>query len=107
MFAQGTELAFKMIEHDQEVQKKFDAMGISWGVQYELARGVTANLWTWSEINTDQLQKLQGTNVEAAYRVAHVMRNRPVNARDGLRLWFVIEIRWPYSPGLLCNQDRA
>lgn len=82
-------------------------MGISWGVQYELARGVTANLWTWSEINPDQLQKLKGTNVEAAYRVANVMRNRPVSARDGLRLWFVIEIRWSHSLGLYRNQDRA
>ena len=92
-FAQGTELDIKILAHDQEVQNKLDAMGISWGVQYELARGVTANLWTWSEINTDQLQKLKGNNVEAAYRVAHVMRNRPISVTQGLRLWFVIYIR--------------
>ena len=89
-FAQGTELAFQILAHNNEVQKELDAMNISWGVQYELARGITANLWTWEEIRTEQLQKLKGTNVQAAYRVANVMRNRPISVRQGLSLWFVM-----------------
>ena len=89
-FAQGTELAFQIVAHNNEVQKELDAMNISWGVQYELARGITANLWTWEEIRTEQLQKLKGTNVQAAYRVANVMRNRPISVRQGLSLWFVM-----------------
>ena len=89
-FAQGTELGFQILAHNNEVQKKLDDMSISWGVQYELARGVTANLWTWEEIQTEHLQKLEGSNVQAAYKVANVIRNRPVSTKQGLSLWFVM-----------------
>ena len=49
-----------------------DHLKISWGVQYELARGVLEEKWTWDHVLT-KLERLQGPNAEAAPRVQAVM----------------------------------
>ncbi|KAF8633592.1 hypothetical protein AX15_001385 [Amanita polypyramis BW_CC] len=85
--ALANELGHKKIAHDRDTQKRMDDLGLSWGVQYELARGVTMGLWTWSEVQAEKLEKLKGTNIEATYKVAHVMRNRPINNDRYLPLW--------------------
>jgi len=50
-----------------------EALEISWGVQYELARGVLSKLWTWDDVTFDVLERLQGSNYEAAPQVSTVM----------------------------------
>lgn len=46
---------------------------ISWGVQYELARGVLAERWKWEDVTDGVLGRLQGSNAVAAPRVRSVM----------------------------------
>jgi RNA-dependent RNA polymerase len=50
-----------------------EQLEISWGVQYELARGVLAEKWKWEDITGDVLRQLRGTNAQAASRVTAVM----------------------------------
>ncbi|KAF8640931.1 hypothetical protein AX17_000578 [Amanita inopinata Kibby_2008] len=83
----GVELETVVIEHDHEVQKLMDSMEISWGVQYELARGVSVKLWTWREVTVEKLDQLKGLNIGTAHRVAHVMRNRPLSTKIDLSMW--------------------
>ena len=46
---------------------------IPWGVQYELARGVLAERWTWDNVTVHVLKKLCGSNAQAAPKVNAVM----------------------------------
>jgi hypothetical protein len=39
---------------------------IPWGVQYELARGVLAERWTWNDVTVHVLEQLCGSNAKAA-----------------------------------------
>ncbi len=50
-----------------------EQLKISWGVQYELARGVLAEKWTWDGVNDNVLKQLLGSNAQAASRVHAVM----------------------------------
>ncbi len=50
-----------------------ERLEISWGVQYELARGVLAEKWKWDSITDDVLRQLRGPNAQAASRVSAVM----------------------------------
>jgi RNA-dependent RNA polymerase len=50
-----------------------EQLKISWGVQYELARGVLADKWTWDNISDNVLIQLRGSNAEAASRVSAVV----------------------------------
>jgi len=50
-----------------------EGLKISWAVQYELARGVLSEMWTWDDVTIEVLKRLQGSNYEAAPRVPKVM----------------------------------
>jgi len=50
-----------------------EQLKISWGVQYELARGVLAEKWTWDDIADRVLGQLRGSNAQAAPRVSAVV----------------------------------
>lgn len=50
-----------------------EQLKISWGVQYELARGVLAEKWTWDDITDNALRQLRGSNAQAASRVSAVV----------------------------------
>lgn len=39
-----------VIAHDGIAQKFMDANKLPWGVQYELARGVTKGMWKWDDV---------------------------------------------------------
>jgi hypothetical protein len=69
---------------------------ISWGAQYELARGVLAKNWTWDDVTIDVLERLRGSNAEAAPKVHAVMLEsmgkgrtaRPTDSRiKNIELW--------------------
>lgn len=50
-----------------------EQLKISWGVQYELARGVLAEKWKWEDITDAVLRQLRGSNAQAASRVGTVV----------------------------------
>ena len=62
-----------MMCHSSQAQRLLDALEISWGVQYELARGVLSKRWTWDDVTFDVLERLLGPNYEAAPKVHTVM----------------------------------
>jgi hypothetical protein len=65
--------------HSPDVQRQMERLNISWGVQYELARGVLAERWTWADVTESVLGRLQGSNVQAAPRVRTVMSEARVS----------------------------
>lgn len=69
-----------------------DLKRIPWGVQYELARGVCASRWEWSDVTAEKLDQLKKSNREDAPRVEHVMlgTSAPKSAQVvSLPLWYV------------------
>ncbi|KAF9011305.1 RNA dependent RNA polymerase-domain-containing protein [Cyathus striatus] len=78
----------KIIAHCDETQKLLDEKQIAWGVQYELARGITHGRWTWKDVRMN-LHQLTGTNAEAAHRVFSVMRGSkaPNGSTSTISLW--------------------
>ncbi|KAF8273854.1 RNA dependent RNA polymerase-domain-containing protein [Lactarius quietus] len=63
----------QVICHSQNVQRLMDDRGISWGVQYELARGILGEKWKWADVTDSVLDRLQGPNAVAASKVRSVM----------------------------------
>jgi hypothetical protein len=63
----------RAICHSARAQKLMECLKISWGVQYELARGVLEEKWTWDNVTAQVLERLQGSNAEAAPRVHAVV----------------------------------
>jgi RNA-dependent RNA polymerase len=43
-----------------------ERLKIPWGVQYELARGVLAEKWSWDDVTVRRLEQLCGSNANAA-----------------------------------------
>jgi hypothetical protein len=87
----ATDLAYNIIAHDNDVQKLFDSLRITYGVQYELARGVSNNWWKWSDVTRDKLRSLTGDNASAAHKVVSVMLNLDVSqvkhSPSSLAIW--------------------
>ncbi|TFK56389.1 hypothetical protein OE88DRAFT_1619977 [Heliocybe sulcata] len=85
----GNALALErvVIAHSSKHQKELEQL--AWGVQYEVARGVTCGHWTWDDLTPEKLLQLRGRNAEAAHKVIPVMRGLPVPERkvSGLALW--------------------
>ncbi|OSX67200.1 hypothetical protein POSPLADRAFT_1127992 [Postia placenta MAD-698-R-SB12] len=65
-----------IIAHSRNVQAMLDAEQVSWGVQYEIARGICSGLWTWQDVTMEKLERLRGPNQMAAPRVHAVMLSR-------------------------------
>ncbi|KAH9923676.1 RNA dependent RNA polymerase-domain-containing protein [Fomitopsis serialis] len=86
--------SISIIAHDREVQHSMDAKRISWGVQYELARGVSGGRWQWSDVTEERLNRLKGPESEAAHLVEQVMHDanvsRSVRAAS-IPLWAELE----------------
>ncbi|KAI0829054.1 RNA dependent RNA polymerase-domain-containing protein [Trametes gibbosa] len=62
-----------IIAHSKAAQALMDSMDIAWGVQYEIARGVSKCWWTWSDVTPERLEKLRGLNKDAALKVPLVL----------------------------------
>ena len=63
----------RVICHSAQAQRRMERCKISWAVQYELARGVLSKMWTWDDVTAEVLERLRGSNLEAAPRVPKVM----------------------------------
>ena len=83
----GIDLDTSIIAHNAHIQALLDKEQISWGTQFELARGVTTGRWTWDEVELN-ISNLKGPNVQSAYRVQNVMLNKPQHSSK-LDLWYV------------------
>ncbi|KAI0005558.1 RNA dependent RNA polymerase-domain-containing protein [Russula compacta] len=73
--------------HSADAQQCMERLKISWGVQYELARGVLAKNWTWNDVTTDVLERLRGSHADAAPRVQSVMGKRTHCVNSDIDLW--------------------
>ncbi|KAK0209210.1 RNA dependent RNA polymerase-domain-containing protein [Desarmillaria ectypa] len=84
LFDKGVKLPTNIVAHNSAVQKLFDDKEISWGVQWELARGVSTNSWTWDEVKEKLISSnsLCGTEEDVLFKVASIMKNRPFFSAD-------------------------
>jgi hypothetical protein len=88
----GTDLCPILISHDEKAQQRMDELGLAWGVQYELARGVTLEKWTWGtvlRILDEKPMELKGRNAQAAFKVRAVMMDREIPHGANILLWSV------------------
>lgn len=83
----GIDLDVVVIAHNPEVQRLMDEHRLEWGVQWELARGVSTKLWSWSDIK-DKLTQLQGSNSKVAYKVPGIVLNKPSQSLADLSIWY-------------------
>ncbi|KAI0082129.1 hypothetical protein K474DRAFT_1655468 [Panus rudis PR-1116 ss-1] len=77
------------IAHNPQIQTLMDNANLAWGTQYEIARGVSDGRWKWEDVTVDKINRLKGTNVEAAFKVEAVIKGREpkgLNAMDH-KLW--------------------
>lgn len=84
----GIDLTLEIIAHDKTVQTLLDQEKIPWGVQYELARGVSAGIWEWSDVmpKINSLRASDG-NIKIAYKVRSIMLDRPMMHVSDLAIW--------------------
>ncbi|OBZ68489.1 putative RNA-dependent RNA polymerase SHL2 [Grifola frondosa] len=86
--------ALVIIAHSKEVQEKMDSRQITWGVQYEIARGVSHGWWTWDEITPKILDSLRGLNKDAANKVSATILSKDIPKRVAhadLPLWMELD----------------
>ncbi|KAG2141030.1 RNA dependent RNA polymerase-domain-containing protein [Suillus clintonianus] len=76
----GVELNIKHIAHCEKAQVVLDRHELAWGTIFELARGVTRNMWTFEDMTEHRLQKLKGSNAQSAWKVAAVMKDKVPSA---------------------------
>ena len=53
-----------------------DDYDISWATQYELARGVSNNHWTWADVTPDKIHALASKGNDSPQGVERVMGKR-------------------------------
>ncbi|KLO20599.1 hypothetical protein SCHPADRAFT_816328 [Schizopora paradoxa] len=73
----GGKLEPFLIAHDREAVIRMNKANIAWGVQYEIARGVSQKSWTWADVTDERLEMLQGSNLEKAPLVIDVFGKGP------------------------------
>ncbi|THU92070.1 hypothetical protein K435DRAFT_672820 [Dendrothele bispora CBS 962.96] len=85
LWGKGVHLPTFIIAHDKVVQRLFDdpEKPVAWGTQYELARGVTANEWTWSDVKA-KIENFAGKKDE---EVLHKVRGIMFDTTQRRGLW--------------------
>ncbi|KAG6878945.1 hypothetical protein C0992_006382 [Termitomyces sp. T32_za158] len=64
----GTDLELHIIAHDKNIVSLMDRQKLSWGVQYEIARGLTEGKWSWASVEA-KIPQLLGSNSETAWKL--------------------------------------
>ncbi|KAJ7439963.1 RNA dependent RNA polymerase-domain-containing protein [Mycena latifolia] len=72
----GVHLPPYLICHSADVQPDLDRLKIARGVQWELARGIRSEMWTWEDVKA-KLGDLQGANADIAPAVRSIMLGEP------------------------------
>ncbi|KAF9225222.1 hypothetical protein BS17DRAFT_794858 [Gyrodon lividus] len=93
------------IAHCERASNLFDACNLAWGTIYEIARGVTKGQWNWSSVTREKLDRLLGTNAEAAHKVSAVMQGREAPRSPVSEVWYVSIVSYHFTPSL--RQIRA
>lgn len=75
-----------VIAHSTEAQRVMDSCRLSWGVQYELARGVTNGLWSWQDV-IEKASTFVGSNADNAYKVFSQMSGTPLRTLHDMSIW--------------------
>ncbi|THH01293.1 hypothetical protein EW026_g1385 [Hermanssonia centrifuga] len=78
---------FAVIAHDATKQQLMDNYGLSWGTQYEIARGITNGWWAWEDVTGPKMSELKDTNQRSAPKVADVMGRPEYAAGYNYPLW--------------------
>jgi len=76
LWGHGAELPVYHIAYNQDAQRLFDHLEkpVPWGTQFELARGVTAEEWTWEDI-VQKIDYFGGMkDADVLYKVRNIMR---------------------------------
>ncbi|KAG2045047.1 RNA dependent RNA polymerase-domain-containing protein [Suillus americanus] len=71
----GVQLNIVHVAHCERAQIVLDQQQLAWGTIYELARGVTRGIWTFEDMTEHRLCQLKGSNVQAAWKVAAVIKD--------------------------------
>ncbi|THH18623.1 hypothetical protein EW146_g2394 [Bondarzewia mesenterica] len=77
------QLDVRLIAHSDAVQREMDARKIAWGVQFEIARGVSCGDWKWEQVTTTKLDHLKGCNADAAPLVRRLLLDQPTSGNSG------------------------
>ncbi|TFK66173.1 hypothetical protein BDN72DRAFT_158598 [Pluteus cervinus] len=102
----GIDLKVEVIAHDSQAQRALDENQIPWGVQWELARGVTLGAWRWADV-MKKLHLFRGTNsAETAYKVVAVMLDLPLppNTQAAHVIWKELDRE---QAAIMENRDRG
>ncbi|KAH9885398.1 RNA dependent RNA polymerase-domain-containing protein [Cubamyces lactineus] len=79
-----------IVAHSREAQRLMDEKRIAWGVQYEIARGVSCGWWSWQDVTSERLENLRGSNRDAVLKIPQVFP-RPSKgggmSQSDLQLW--------------------
>lgn len=76
-----------LISHCDRAQHEMDQRKIAWGVQYEIARGVTCGSWSWGDVTAEKLNLLRGSNTEAAPKVSTILLGPHCRPSNNLQIW--------------------
>ncbi|THU93549.1 hypothetical protein K435DRAFT_967237 [Dendrothele bispora CBS 962.96] len=78
LWGSGVHLPLFVIAHNPVVQRLFDDLEkpVAWGTQYELARGVTAKEWTWSNVEAEIEFFAGKEDKEVLHKVRDIMLHR-------------------------------
>lgn len=63
-----------VIAHDSGVQREMDSRRIQWGVQYNIAWGVSTGLWTWSQVTASKLDRLKGSCFSSMPQIVAIIK---------------------------------
>ncbi|KAI0352282.1 hypothetical protein OH77DRAFT_1428830 [Trametes cingulata] len=79
----------QIIAHSSSAQALMDELFIPWGVQYELARGVSRGWLSWSDVTRVRLDGLRGNNRDCAAKVSQVFPRLSTagGLQPDLQLW--------------------
>lgn len=83
----GGDLDPFIIAHDASAQSLLDANRLAWGTIFEIARGVTKGNWRWSDFTLEKVQRLRGTNAQAAHQVAAILQGCEVFRTPTAEIW--------------------
>ena len=88
----ATNLNCVTIAHSQRIQRLMDYRRLPWGVQFEIARGISQGLWTWDDVTPEKLDQLKGSSADAAVKVESVIiPSRPASTLNTAReraIWY-------------------
>lgn len=90
----GVQLNIVHIAHCKRAQIVLDQQHLAWGTIYELARGVTRGMWTFEDMTERRLCKLRGSNVQAAWKVAAVIKDEmgpSFATRASSEVWYKVQ----------------